>query len=141
MSADDIQARDYAPPTTVEENVSALNNHSTPVEEVVGEPQKHTYASILQVAKGHPAPSALREQPVKKSAVPSDSNHVSKPPSRQSISGAEAANDTSVVEDEAEVLSVYVKNVPSTALASEIEQEFKKFGKIRPDGVAIRTRK
>ncbi|GKE36551.1 putative G3BP-like protein isoform X1, partial [Tanacetum coccineum] len=40
-----------------------------------------------------------------------------------------------------EVLSVYVKNVPSNALASEIEVEFKKFGKIRPDGVAIRTRK
>ena len=41
----------------------------------------------------------------------------------------------------AEVLSVYVKNVPSTALASQIEEDFKKFGKIRPDGVAIRTRK
>ena len=34
-----------------------------------------------------------------------------------------------------------MKNVPSTARASEIEEEFKKFGKIRPDGVAIRTRK
>ncbi|GJX22633.1 putative G3BP-like protein isoform X1, partial [Tanacetum coccineum] len=137
MSADDIQARDYVPPTTAKENgtannytfqeqqlqdpvtenihednyamqtngsvqnpVSVLNNHSTPVEKVVGEPQKHTYASILQVAKGRPAPSAPREQPVKKSAVPSDSNHVSKPPSRQSRSGAEVANDTSVVEDE-----------------------------------------
>lgn len=84
MPADDIQARDYVPPTTAEENgtvnnysfqeqqlqdpvsenihednyamqtngtvqnpVSALKNHSTPVEEVVGEPQKHTYASIV----------------------------------------------------------------------------------------------
>lgn len=40
-----------------------------------------------------------------------------------------------------EVKSVYVKNVPSTATVSDIEEEFKKFGKIRQDGVAIRTRK
>ncbi|KAI7744444.1 hypothetical protein M8C21_016575, partial [Ambrosia artemisiifolia] len=39
------------------------------------------------------------------------------------------------------MLSVYVKNVPSTATTSDIEEEFKKFGKIRQDGVAIRTRK
>lgn len=38
-----------------------------------------------------------------------------------------------------EVKSVYVRNVPSNATASEIEEEFKKFGKIRQDGVAIRT--
>ncbi|GJZ18993.1 putative G3BP-like protein isoform X1 [Tanacetum coccineum] len=155
MSADDIQARDYVPPTTAEENgtvnnytfqeqqdpvtenihednyamqtngsvqnpVSALNNHSTPVEEVVGEPQKHTYASILQVAKGHPAPLAPREQTLKKSAVPSDSNHVSKPPSRQSRSGAEIANDTSVVEDE------------DRGGVQEV-------GRIMPERVAIRT--
>lgn len=37
--------------------------------------------------------------------------------------------------------SVYVKNVPTTMAASEIEEEFKKFGRIKPDGVAIRTRK
>lgn len=38
------------------------------------------------------------------------------------------------------IKSVYVKNVPSTASASEIEEEFKKFGRLKPDGVAIRTR-
>ncbi|GKA46593.1 transposon ty3-I gag-pol polyprotein, partial [Tanacetum coccineum] len=50
----------------------------------------------LQVVKGHPTPSSPREQPAKKSAVPSISNHVSKPPSWQSRSGAEATNDTSI---------------------------------------------
>lgn len=40
-----------------------------------------------------------------------------------------------------EVKSVYVRNVPTTMSASEIGEEFKKFGKLRPDGVAIRTRK
>lgn len=40
-----------------------------------------------------------------------------------------------------EVKSVYVKNVPTTMAAYEIEEEFKKFGKLKPDAVAIRTRK
>lgn len=40
-----------------------------------------------------------------------------------------------------EVKSVYVRNVPTTMDPSEIEEEFKKFGKLKPDGVAIRTRK
>lgn len=40
-----------------------------------------------------------------------------------------------------EVKSVYVRNVPSTAIASDIEELLMKFGKIRQDGVAIRTRK
>lgn len=38
------------------------------------------------------------------------------------------------------IKSVYVRNVPSTVAASEIEEEFKKFGRLKPDGVAIRTR-
>lgn len=37
--------------------------------------------------------------------------------------------------------SVYVRNVPTTMSASEIGGEFEKFGKLKPDGVAIRTRK
>ena len=40
-----------------------------------------------------------------------------------------------------EVKSVYVRNVPTTMGPSEIEEEFKKFGRLKPDGVAIRTRK
>ncbi|GJW07359.1 hypothetical protein Tco_1569782 [Tanacetum coccineum] len=57
-----------------------------------------TLLLYLQVMKGHPTPSSPREQPAKKSAVPSISNHVSKPPSWQSRSRAEATNDTSVVD-------------------------------------------
>ncbi|CAK9167393.1 unnamed protein product [Ilex paraguariensis] len=40
-----------------------------------------------------------------------------------------------------EIKSVYVRNVPSSMSASEIGEEFKKFGRLKPDGVAIRTRK
>ena len=40
-----------------------------------------------------------------------------------------------------EIKSVYVRNLPSTVSASEIEEEFKRFGRISPDGVVIRSRK
>ncbi|CAH1441335.1 unnamed protein product [Lactuca virosa] len=120
-------------------SVNALQDRLTSVEEPVGEPQKHTYASILQVAKGQSAPpSAPREQPVTKSPTPFELNHV-EPTSQRS--GVEGVEDSSGVEDEVELKSVYVKNVPINAIASDIEEEFKKFGKIRQDGVAIRTRK
>lgn len=34
-----------------------------------------------------------------------------------------------------------MRNLPSTVTAFEIEQEFKNFGRIKPDGVFIRNRK
>ncbi|KAL8204600.1 hypothetical protein R6Q57_010223 [Mikania cordata] len=123
-------------------NANAMQDHVAPAEEVAEEPQKHTYASILQVAKGNSAPSPIREQPFTKSKSFSEMNHMSEPPAQQSAGTlTEAVEDASGIDDEAEVKSVYVKNVPSTATASDIEEEFKKFGKIRQDGVAIRTRK
>lgn len=36
---------------------------------------------------------------------------------------------------------MYVRNLPTTVSAAEIEEEFKNFGKIVPDGVVIRSRK
>jgi RNA recognition motif-containing protein len=53
--------------------------------------------------------------------------------------GAEA-EDGSGFED-FEFKSVYVRNLPSDISASEIEEEFKNFGTIKPDGVFLRTRK
>lgn len=40
-----------------------------------------------------------------------------------------------------EVKSVYVRNLPATVTEAEIEQEFKNFGRIKPDGIFIRVRK
>ncbi|KAK9058424.1 hypothetical protein SSX86_023266 [Deinandra increscens subsp. villosa] len=139
-----IREDNYAVQTngSVKKSVNALPDHMNPVVEVVGEPQKHTYASILQVSKGHSAPSVPREQSFTKSKSLSELNHMSEPPPQlSSATISEAVEDPSFVGDEAEVKSVYVKNVPSTANVSDIEEEFKKFGKIRQDGVAIRTRK
>ncbi|KAG6504048.1 hypothetical protein ZIOFF_036373 [Zingiber officinale] len=78
-------------------------------EEPVGEPTKHTYASIL--AKGQ-------------SGLPM--HHPT------TIAKASQVGDTK---------SVYVGNLPSSISISDLEQAFKHFGKLRPEGVSIRSRK
>lgn len=40
-----------------------------------------------------------------------------------------------------EVTSVYVRNLPANVTEAEIDQEFKNFGRIKPDGIFIRVRK
>ncbi|WCJ24125.1 Nuclear transport factor 2 (NTF2) family protein with RNA binding (RRM-RBD-RNP motifs) domain [Euphorbia peplus] len=119
-------------------------------EEPTGEPQKHTYASILRVTKGN-APSAVRKPSFDKTVSPpaSDWNDTSQPLAQQSTApsnsfdkfGADMADEISALEDEDEILSVYVRNLPTTVSETEIEEEFKNFGKIPPDGVVIRSRK
>ncbi|KAG6423055.1 hypothetical protein SASPL_113439 [Salvia splendens] len=126
---------------------SVPDHFSPPVEEPAIEPQKHTYASILQV-KGQPVPAVTCQPSFNKPTTP-DWQHGPEIPSQLPAassnqierSGTETFEDTIAMEDEVEVKSVYVRNVPTTMSASEIGEEFKKFGKLRPDGVAIRTRK
>lgn len=118
------------------------------VEETVEEPQKHTYASILQVAKAQSTPPASSQLSAGKNAsAASDRNRVSQPSAEQPVVSSNPAetSDREVeevpFEDEVEIKSVYVRNLPSTATEYEIEEEFKKFGKICPDGVVIRSRR
>uniref|UniRef100_A0A0V0IID8 Putative ovule protein n=1 Tax=Solanum chacoense TaxID=4108 RepID=A0A0V0IID8_SOLCH len=134
----------------LQSTINAVQDHlSCPVEEPVAEPQKHTYASILQVTKGNSAQGLLAQSSLNKpTPPPSEWQHVPEPPALPSVHSTntierytEAIDEASAVEDEVEVKSVYVKNVPTTMAAYEIEEEFKKFGKLKPDAVAIRTRK
>ncbi|WOH12685.1 hypothetical protein DCAR_0832192 [Daucus carota subsp. sativus] len=136
---------------SLQSTLNPVQEHpSTPIEEPAEEPHKHTYASILQVSKGQSVPAVHAHSSFKKMPSPaSEWENIPEPSSDQqsytpSVAldsfGREAVEQISVVEDEVKVKSVYVRNVPSTASASEIEEEFKKFGRLKPDGVAIRTR-
>ncbi|XP_073048840.1 nuclear transport factor 2-like isoform X1 [Primulina eburnea] len=119
----------------------------SPVEEPVVEPQKHTYASILQVAKANSAPAVPIPPSLSKPVSPSDLRHLPEATiqplaaSSNPLERLDSLEEVQVVEDEVEIMSVYVSNVPTTMATSEIGEEFKKFGKLKPDGVAIRTRK
>jgi len=119
------------------------------VEEPVGEPLKKTYASILRVSRGQPASSAAGQPSLNRSfPTASEWNHTPQPAAQQSNSAlsyvpeyaAEAVEEGLTMEED-EPKSVYVRNLPPTITEEEIEQEFKDFGKIIPDGVFIRLRK
>uniref|UniRef100_A0A2P2IHT9 Ras-GTPase-activating protein-binding protein n=1 Tax=Rhizophora mucronata TaxID=61149 RepID=A0A2P2IHT9_RHIMU len=124
------------------------DNLPAPIEEPSGEPQKHTYASI--VARGQSTPSAALQPNVNKSApltLGSEWNHPPQSTAQQaymmsnSFERLDIAEEAPPVEDEDEIRSVYVRNLPPTVSEAEIGEEFKSFGNIAPDGVVIRSRK
>ncbi|TKY62314.1 putative G3BP protein [Spatholobus suberectus] len=145
---EETPAQEASPPIhsvahTVQEPPVAL------VEESLEEPPKKTYASILRVSKGQPVLSAAPQHSFKSAPPPSELNHVAQPAVQQSSSasmyvpelGAEAAEEGYGLEDEGEVTSVYVRNLPANVTEAEIDQEFKNFGRIKLDGIFIRVRK
>ncbi|WOL09942.1 G3BP-like protein isoform X2 [Canna indica] len=132
---------------------SAANNlgdpSPAPAEEPGVEPEKQTYASILR-AKGQSgqAAGARPASLTKNTPVAADCHH-NPPPIFQQIqsslgtekSSLEPVEEAIPVEDEGEEKSVYVGNLPSSISTFDLEQEFKIFGKLKPDGVSIRSRK
>ncbi|KAI8523128.1 hypothetical protein RHMOL_Rhmol13G0050100 [Rhododendron molle] len=114
------------------------------VEEPVGEPPKLTYASILRAAKGPSVPSVTPRPSFTKSTPPASEWHHPQPAALPSIvpeSRLEVPEENPSLAEEGELKSVYVRNLPSTVSAADIEQEFKTFGRITADGVFIRNRK
>ncbi|OMO64999.1 hypothetical protein CCACVL1_21587 [Corchorus capsularis] len=125
------------------------------MEEPVGEPPKKTYASILRVAREQSTSSVHVQVQPSYNKIPqstSDWEHTPEPAIQQSHSAwsdvpesaAEIVEEGLISEEgeyAGEYKSVYVRNLPSTVTASEIEQEFKNFGRIKPDGIFIRNRK
>ncbi|XP_031251310.1 nuclear transport factor 2-like isoform X1 [Pistacia vera] len=138
---------------SLQNTVNAVQDHLpasvASVEEPIGETQKHTYASILRIAKGQSAPSVASQPTVNKNVPPSsDWNHIPEPTVQQVTvlsnayekSGVDTV-EVSAVEDEEEIKSVYVRNLPPNVSESEIAEEFRKFGELSSEGVVIRSRK
>ncbi|EOA13372.1 hypothetical protein CARUB_v10026409mg [Capsella rubella] len=160
------QQEDYVDEVAIEETpreevaVEVVHEHrAAPPEEPVGEKSKMSYASILKVAKeAAPVPIAPSQPSYNKNSqdlnewdqplrTPSPQQAAPLAPVQQSNASAPYvtdygadAEDGSGFED-FEFKSVYVRNLPSDISASEIEEEFKNFGTIKPDGVFLRTRK
>ncbi|KAK8694051.1 hypothetical protein V6N13_071613 [Hibiscus sabdariffa] len=125
-----------------------------PYEEPVEEPPRRTYASILSVPKQQSASSVQVQHSYNKippstsdwDQTPEYTNQQSHPSwSDMTESAAETTVEEGLVFEEGEYTgeykSVYVRNLPPTVTATEIEQEFNNFGKIKPDGVFVRNRK
>ncbi|KAJ1377940.1 RNA-binding domain superfamily [Sesbania bispinosa] len=136
---------------SIQPTVDAAQDHApTSAEEPPEEPQKHTYASILRVAKGQSTPS-VASHPSQMNASSLEWDHAPATSTQQTTastsaferSETDAAEEVPTTQDDDsyEIKSVYVRNLSLSVSASEIEEEFKNFGKIRPDGVVIRSRK
>ncbi|RYR52952.1 hypothetical protein Ahy_A06g027802 isoform B [Arachis hypogaea] len=155
---EDLEDEIVVEETPVEETSPPRQNvahttHEIPVshvEESLEEPPKKTYASILQVARGlSTAPQHTPQHSFKSAPPPSVLNHVAQPAVQQSSSsstyapefGSEANEEAYGLEEEGEVTSVYVRNLSPNVTEYEIDQEFRSFGKIKPDGIFIRVRK
>ncbi|KAH7691004.1 NTF2-like protein [Dioscorea alata] len=117
-------------------------------EEPVREPQKQTYASVLRIARGQPAhstshPPALNKVP----PVTAEWQNVPQSVPQPVFSAGnekfnfDATEEAFIPEDEGDAKSVYVGNLPASISVADLEQEFKNFGRIKPDGVTIRNRK
>ncbi|XP_072973405.1 nuclear transport factor 2-like [Typha angustifolia] len=136
----DESPAEEAVPSFANLTITARDPSPVPAGEPVGEPLKQTYASILRTAKG---PQTVSQPPAtfESYQVPQ-----SVPQQTTVLIGLEkttyeVVEDIAALEDDVESKSVYVGNVPSSVSESDLENEFKNFGRIRPDGVAIRSRK
>ncbi|XP_040382838.1 nuclear transport factor 2 [Oryza brachyantha] len=117
------------------------------VDEPVGEPVKKTYASILRAAKAPPVfpvaqPASTR--PSHQATETNQTTHAANQAMTSSMAAEKPKTDVYgevAVHDDEESKSVYVGNVPSSVTEADLENEFKKFGRLIPDGVAIRSRK
>lgn len=117
---------------------------TTPEEEPMGEPAKQTYASVLRT-KGHPSHQAIHSIPLNKATASSVESQLNGHMTKQVQPVHEKANldtryDASGPEDE-EFLSVYIGNLSPSTSVFDLEKVFQAFGRIKPDGVAIRSRK
>uniref|UniRef100_A0A0E0K018 NTF2 domain-containing protein n=1 Tax=Oryza punctata TaxID=4537 RepID=A0A0E0K018_ORYPU len=112
------------------------------------EAPKKSYASIVKVMKEAPAPApipATRSAPAARPAPPKPEKQSPAPPAPVPVadvtpfsSNAESSNTH---EPEVDAHAIYVRSLPLNATTTQLEDEFKKFGTIKPDGIQVRSHK
>nr|CAD1839094.1 unnamed protein product [Ananas comosus var. bracteatus] len=109
------------------------------------EAPKKSYASIVKVMKENPAPistpipTSTRPAPLNAEKVaPAPTPAPAKDNSSVSLNAAETYN-TQETEDDG--YSIYIKNLPLNATPAQLEEQFKKFGPIKPGGIQVRSHK
>ncbi|KAG1341944.1 ras GTPase-activating protein-binding protein 2-like [Cocos nucifera] len=102
---------------------------------------KKSYASIVKVMKGSPSPKPVYVPTTKTKPAPASPE---KPAAASTVPvhapETPIPNSKAVPEKnshEVEGHSIYIRNLPLNATAEQVEDEFKKFGPIKPGGVQI----
>ncbi|XVE78134.1 hypothetical protein DITRI_Ditri13aG0119500 [Diplodiscus trichospermus] len=114
----------------------------------IEEVPKKSYASIVKVMKENVVPSSIPMHSPVKSVVKSHEQPgtiappiVPAPVSDAQISTNNVTENGNNHDAEAEGRSIYVKGLPLNATPSMLENEFKKFGPIKSDGIQVRSQK
>ncbi|XWS31241.1 hypothetical protein CRYUN_Cryun23aG0060700 [Craigia yunnanensis] len=115
----------------------------------IEEVPKKSYASILKVMKENAVPLSVPTHSPVKSAVKSQDEQpgtaaapIAPPPfSDAQISSNNVMENENNQDLEAEGHSIYIKGLPLNATPSMLENEFKKFGPIKSDGIQVRSQK
>nr|CAD1822620.1 unnamed protein product [Ananas comosus var. bracteatus] len=107
---------------------------------------KKSYASIVKVMKGSPSPAPVYVPVTKPKTVgPNPEKPRVVPTTPANAPETTVPNDNSAPENneshDVEGYSVYIRNLPLNATAEQVEEEFKKFGTIKPGGVQVRNHK
>ncbi|KNA18132.1 hypothetical protein SOVF_073050 [Spinacia oleracea] len=119
---------------------------SAPADEPVGEPPKLSYASILRASKGQSSHPIVSQPNVRPRVSPPSEQHQKVQPNAPQLNASassfvpEAAStgaDEGSVQ-EGDQTSVYVRSLPSSVTTADLEKEFKKFGRVKPNGVFIK---
>ncbi|CAA6659884.1 unnamed protein product [Spirodela intermedia] len=119
------------------------SNPATAIEEA----PKKSYASIVKVMRENSAPSSVpsassvRPPPVNPEWQPAPVPTSSPPKVEAPSSGSHAPETGNVQEAEADGYSIYIKSLPLNATAAQLEEEFKRFGPIKPGGIQVRSHK
>ncbi|CAK9147951.1 unnamed protein product [Ilex paraguariensis] len=109
--------------------------------------EKKSYASIVKVPKVskplmvvYVPSSSVRGLPAHVDQLALDSAKPSPEP-EASAPTSDSAPESSGAHEEAEGHSIYVRNLPMNAMPAQLEEEFKKFGSIKPSGIQVRSNK
>ncbi|WOK97448.1 ras GTPase-activating protein-binding protein 1-like isoform X1 [Canna indica] len=124
------------------------------VEAVVVEPNvitaheempKKSYASIVKVMKDNASASVSARAPSRPMPIRAEPQTVAAPTAAPAsdvpVTSSTTAESSNVQEAEAEGYSIYVKSLPLDATPTQLEDEFKKFGPIKPGGIQVRSHK
>ncbi|XBI91946.1 hypothetical protein VPH35_029144 [Triticum aestivum] len=105
------------------------------------EAPKKSYASIVKVMKAVLPPNSTvpyrpaPPKPEKQAPAPAQSVAVDAP------TFSPNPESSNIQDQEVDALAVYVKNLPLHATPSQLEEEFKRFGTIKHDGIQVRSHK
>ncbi|XP_064943295.1 nuclear transport factor 2-like isoform X1 [Musa acuminata AAA Group] len=120
------------------------NNSESNVATAQEEMPKKSYASIVKdmnnasvspPTRAPPKPSSIKAEPQVLPAPPAG-------PASDMPTSCSTTVDSNYTQDaEADGYSIYVKNLPLDATPAQLEEEFRKFGAIKPDGIQVRSHK